>query len=57
METATLNIVLTEAQHEREETIPAQEEVIGPIPLRNERPAAEILAEAIAESTAPLFIP
>jgi hypothetical protein len=43
------------------ESFPFQEQFTGPIPLRLERPAAEILAGRLAESgpdgTPPVFIP
>jgi hypothetical protein len=43
------------------EPFPFQEQFTGPLPLRLERPAAEILAERLAEScpdsTPPVFIP
>jgi hypothetical protein len=43
------------------ETVQLQEQFTGPLPLRNERPAAELLAERLAESGASgpvqLFIP
>jgi hypothetical protein len=46
---------------ERLEPFPLQEQFTGPAPLRGERPAAEILAERLAESgpdgLSPLFIP
>ena len=45
----------------RDERPHLQERFSGPIPLREERPAAELLAERMAEAdpadTAPLFIP
>jgi hypothetical protein len=53
--TTTLNIVLTETPSE--ENFPAQEQVTGTIPLRGERPAAEVLAECQARSPSPLFVP
>ena len=55
MET-TLNLVLTEAPTGREEMSPLQEQVTGTIPPRDERPAAEVLAECQAASVA-LFVP
>jgi hypothetical protein len=46
---------------ERLETSHLQEQFTGPVPLRAERPAAEFLAERLAESdpagTSPVFIP
>ena len=43
------------------ETVQLQEQFTGPLPLRNERPAAELLAERLVESGASgpvqLFIP
>ena len=47
---------------ERVEGILLQEQVAGPRPVRNERPAAEVLAERLAESgpvspAAPIFVP
>jgi hypothetical protein len=46
---------------EHGETLPMQEQFSGSIPLRGERPAADILAERLAEhdpaNAAPLFIP
>ena len=46
---------------ERVEAFYLQEQFTGPVPLRNERPAAELLAERLAgadpASTSLLFIP
>jgi hypothetical protein len=46
---------------ERLETFQLQEQFSGAIPLRTERPAAELLAERLAESdpssACPVFIP
>lgn len=46
---------------ERVEVHPFQEQFIGPVLLRNERPAAELLRERLAEGglegASPLFIP
>jgi hypothetical protein len=46
---------------ERLEPFPLQEQFTGPVPLRSERPAAEILVERLAESgpnsAPPVFIP
>jgi hypothetical protein len=43
------------------EPFPPQEQFSGPVPLHRERPAAEILAERLAEadpaSMSPVFIP
>ena len=43
------------------ETVELQEQFTGPVPLRCERPAAEILAERLAESApaspSPVFVP
>jgi hypothetical protein len=48
-------------QQAHAEMIDMQERFTGPIPLRLERPVAEILAERLAESgpdsTPPVFIP
>jgi len=47
---------------ERVEGIHLQEQVAGPQPVCNERPAADVLAERLAESgsvfpAAPMFVP
>jgi len=46
---------------ERLESFPLQEQFTGPVVLRGERPAAEILAERLAESgpacIPPIFVP
>ena len=46
---------------ERVEAIPMQEQFTGPLPVGAGRPAAELLAERLAESnpagTSPVFIP
>jgi hypothetical protein len=51
----------SDAKPERREAFPFQEQFTGPLPLRLERPAAEILAERLAESgpdsAPPVFIP
>jgi hypothetical protein len=43
------------------EPFPLQEQFIGPVPLRRERPAGEILAECLSESDpaspSPVFVP
>jgi hypothetical protein len=48
-------------KREHGETITMQEQFTGPLPLRCERPAAEILAERLTESDpanpSPVFIP
>jgi hypothetical protein len=52
---------LEHLKQEHGETITMQEQFSGPVPLRRERPAAEILAERLAEadlaSMSPVFIP
>jgi hypothetical protein len=49
------------SKQERLETFQLQEQFSGAIPLRTERPAAELLAERLAESdpasACPVFIP
>jgi hypothetical protein len=48
-------------KREHGETVDLQEQFTGPVPLRRERPAAEILAERLAESVPdspfPVFVP
>ena len=41
----------------RLEAVQMQEQFSGPLPQRNERPAADVLAEAEAGPTVPVFIP
>ncbi len=52
---------LEHLKQEHGETITMQEQFTGPVPLRRERPAAEILAERLAESDpaspSPVFVP
>ncbi len=52
---------LKHLKQEHGETITIQEQFAGPIPLRGERPIAEILAERLAESdleaTPSVFVP
>ena len=51
----------TDGNLKRVEAFYLQEQFTGPVPLRNERPAAELLAERLAgadpASTSLLFIP
>jgi hypothetical protein len=48
-------------KREHVETIDMQEQFTGPVPLRRERPASEILVERLAESDpaspSPVFVP
>ena len=52
---------LADRKRERREPFQLQEQYSGAIPLRTERPAAELLAERLAEfdpdSACPVFIP
>jgi len=54
-------IELVFAETHRMEMFPMQEQVIGPVTCRTEKPAAVIFAETLAETgsgiTAPVFIP
>jgi len=57
--TARMNNVLTETLPERRESFPLQEQALVLVSTAPGRPAAEILAERLAEAgfTAPVFIP
>jgi hypothetical protein len=50
-----------ETLSEREENFPMQEQALYPVMIQNERPAADILAERLAEggsgAASPFFLP